>query len=226
MSARSSPARLPVVVLISGGGSNLQALIDAIENHDLPIEIRAVVSNRPDAYGLIRAQRAGVATEIVDHKAYPGRAAFDRALQTHIDRYRPKLVVLAGFMRILTDAFVRHYEGRMLNIHPSLLPHFPGLDTHARALAAGTLEHGASVHFVTPELDGGPSIAQAVVPVLPGDTPETLAARVRTREHVLYPQVVRWFAEGRLALGNGSAQLDGQPLTLPVRLPYPDPSPL
>ncbi|HEX9802662.1 MAG TPA: phosphoribosylglycinamide formyltransferase [Gammaproteobacteria bacterium] len=186
--------RLPVVVLISGSGSNLQAIIDA----DLPITIRAVISNRADAYGLTRAEQAGIPTAVLDHKAYPDRESYDAALQELIDSYRPGLLVLAGFMRILSDGFVRHYEGRMINIHPSLLPKYRGLDTHARAIAAGDAEAGCSVHFVTPELDSGPIIIQARVPIRDGDTPETLAARVLEQEHRIYPEAIRKFAEGEL----------------------------
>lgn len=187
--------RLPVVVLISGSGSNLQAIIDA----DLPITIRAVISNRADAYGLTRAEQAGIPTAVLDHKAYPDRESYDAALQELIDSYQPGLLVLAGFMRILSDGFVRHYEGRMINIHPSLLPRYRGLDTHARAIEAGDAEAGCSVHFVTPELDSGPIIIQARVPILEGDTPETLAARVLEQEHRIYPEAIRKFADGEIS---------------------------
>ncbi len=191
MSARD---RLPIVVLISGSGSNLQSIIDA----DLPIEIRAVISNRADAYGLTRAEQAGIPTAVLDHKQFPDRESYDAALQELIDSYGPKLLVLAGFMRILSDGFVRHYEGRMMNIHPSLLPKYRGLNTHARAIEAGDREAGCSVHFVTPELDAGPVIAQARVPIHDDDTPETLAARVLEQEHRIYPEAIRLFAEGKL----------------------------
>ncbi len=200
--------RLPIVVLLSGSGSNLQAIIDAART-DLPVEIRAVISNRADAYGLERARLAGIPTRLLSHTDYPDRPAFDAALRTLIDSYRPDLVVLAGFMRILSDDFVRHYEGRMLNIHPSLLPRHRGLDTHARALEAGDREHGATVHFVTPELDSGPMVLQARVAVEPSDSPESLASRVLEQEHRIYPQAIRWFAEGRLKLEAGRALLDG-----------------
>jgi phosphoribosylglycinamide formyltransferase-1 len=186
--------RLPIVVLISGSGSNLQSIIDA----ELPITIRAVISNRADAYGLTRAEQAGIPTAVLDHKAYPDRESYDAALQELIDSYQPGLLVLAGFMRILSDGFVRHYEGRMINIHPSLLPKYRGLDTHARAIAAGDAEAGCSVHFVTPELDSGPIIIQARVTIRDGDTPETLAARVLEQEHRIYPEAIRKFAEGEL----------------------------
>ncbi|MFO7592770.1 MAG: phosphoribosylglycinamide formyltransferase [Pseudomonadota bacterium] len=189
--------RLPIVVLISGSGSNLQSIIDASQR-DLPVDIRAVISNRADAYGLTRAREAGIATAVLDHKEYPDRESYDEALQELIDSYRPKLVVLAGFMRILSDDFVRHYEGRMMNIHPSLLPKYRGLHTHARAIEAGDAEAGCTVHFVTPELDSGPTIIQARVPVLEGDTPESLAARVLEQEHRIYPEAIRRFAEGKV----------------------------
>ncbi|PAU57427.1 phosphoribosylglycinamide formyltransferase [Pseudomonas indica] len=205
-------ARCNVVVLISGSGSNLQALIDSTRSDDNPARIRAVISNRSDAYGLTRAQNAGIATQVLDHKAFDGRESFDAALIEAIDTFSPHLVVLAGFMRILTPTFVRHYAGRLLNIHPSLLPLYKGLHTHQRALEAGDAEHGCSVHFVTEELDGGPLVVQAIVPVQAGDTPESLAMRVHAQEHRIYPLAVRWFAEGRLCLGEHGAMLDGQPL--------------
>ncbi|BBD76710.1 phosphoribosylglycinamide formyltransferase [Hydrogenophilus thermoluteolus] len=186
-----------LVILISGRGSNMEAIVRA----QIPgATVAAVISNRPDAAGLRFAQQHGIATEVVDHKAFPTRDAFDKMLAERIDHYRPDLVVLAGFMRILGEAFVRRYEGRMMNIHPSLLPAFPGLHTHERAIAEGCRVHGATVHFVTPALDHGPIIVQAAVPVLPEDTPETLAARVLREEHRIYPQAIRWFVEGRISL--------------------------
>lgn len=206
-----------IVVLISGSGSNLQAIIDAAASGELPGRIAAVISNRPEAFGLERARRAGIAAETLDHRRYPDRETFDQALMALIDRHAPDLVVLAGFMRILTPAFVRHYAGRMLNIHPSLLPRYKGLHTHARALAAGDSEHGVSVHFVTSELDGGPLIAQSVVPVAPGDTVASLSARVHSQEHMLYPMVIEWLTSGRLQWNSGNPVLDGAPLTGPVR---------
>ena len=201
-----------VVVLISGSGSNLQALIDSIAQDGNPARIAAVISNRADAYGLVRAQNAGIQTRVLDHKQFDGREAFDAALVEAIDGFDPQLVVLAGFMRILTPGFVNHYTGRLLNIHPSLLPKYKGLHTHQRALEAGDREHGCSVHFVTEELDGGPLVVQAVVPVESGDTPESLAQRVHSQEHHIYPLAMRWFAEGRLKLGKTGAQLDGKDL--------------
>ncbi len=204
------PQTCDVVVLLSGTGSNLQALIDSTRTGDSPVRIAAVISNRSDAYGLQRARDAGIDTRSLDHKAFDGREAFDSALIELIDAFNPKLVVLAGFMRILSADFVRHYEGRLLNIHPSLLPKYKGMDTHQRALDAGDREHGCSVHFVTEELDGGPLVVQAVVPVESGDSAQTLAQRVHTQEHRIYPLAVRWFAEGRLILGDQGALLDGQ----------------
>jgi phosphoribosylglycinamide formyltransferase-1 len=204
------PATCDVVVLLSGTGSNLQALIDSTRTGDSPARIAAVISNRSDAYGLQRAKDAGIATRTLDHKAFEGREAFDSALIELIDTFNPKLVVLAGFMRILSADFVRHYAGRLLNIHPSLLPKYKGMHTHQRALDAGDSEHGCSVHFVTEELDGGPLVVQAVVPVESDDSAQTLAQRVHTQEHRIYPLAVRWFAEGRLILGEQGALLDGQ----------------
>ena len=211
-------SRLPVVILISGGGTNLQALIDAARD-GLPVDIRAVISNQPEAYGLQRAQQAGIPTVVLDHREFETREAFDQALASLIDSYQPSLVLLAGFMRILTPAFVRHYQGRMLNIHPSLLPRFQGLHTHQRALDAAEKEHGASIHFVTEELDGGPIIIQARVPVLPGDDAARLAARVLEKEHIIYPLAVRWIAEGRLSLNSaGQVVFDNQVLSAPMDL--------
>ncbi|WP_095078412.1 phosphoribosylglycinamide formyltransferase [Pseudomonas sp. Irchel s3h17] len=204
------PQTCDVVVLLSGTGSNLQALIDDAQNADNSVRIRAVISNRADAYGLQRARDAGIDTRALDHKAFEGREAFDAALIELIDAFQPKLVVLAGFMRILSAGFVRHYQGRLLNIHPSLLPKYKGLHTHQRALEAGDTEHGCSVHFVTEELDGGPLVVQAVIPVELHDSPQSLAQRVHTCEHQIYPLAVRWFAEGRLSLGEQGASLDGQ----------------
>ncbi|VFN04679.1 MAG: formyltetrahydrofolate-dependent phosphoribosylglycinamide formyltransferase [Candidatus Kentron sp. G] len=186
----------PIVVLISGRGSNLQAIIDAA-GRDLPVKIRAVISNRAGAFGLERARLAGIETLTLEHTSFPSRKAFDAALASVIEGFEPRLVVLAGFMRVLTPAFVSHFAGRLINIHPALLPQLPGLDTHERAIAAGFKEHGASVHFVTEEVDAGPIIIQARVPVLPDDTPETLAARVLVEEHRILPQAIRWFVEGK-----------------------------
>jgi phosphoribosylglycinamide formyltransferase-1 len=207
------PATCNVVVLISGSGSNLQALIDSTSPAN-PVRIRAVISNRADAFGLKRAEAAGIPVQSLDHKQYADRESFDRALIECIDRFDAELVVLAGFMRILSPAFVRHYQGRLLNIHPSLLPRHKGLHTHQRALEAGDKEHGCSVHFVTEELDGGPVVLQAAIPINTDDTPDNLAQRIHTQEHLIYPLAVRWFAEGRLRLGQTGAELDGQALPL------------
>jgi phosphoribosylglycinamide formyltransferase-1 len=202
-----SPA--PIVVLISGRGSNLKAILDAIANRSLHARVCAVMSNNPGAAGLDHARAAGVPTEVIDHRHYASREAFDAALMQAIDRHAPRLVVLAGFMRILTRGFIEHFAGRLLNIHPSLLPRYPGLDTHRQALAAGEREHGATVHFVTPEVDSGPRIIQARVPVLPGDTPQTLAGRVLGQEHRIYPLAIQWVLSGRVSLRDGQALLDG-----------------
>lgn len=214
----TAPAKMRVVVLISGRGSNLQALIDQVADGTLPITIAAVISNVRGVYGLERARQAGIPTLELDHKPYAERAAFEAALIKLIDAQQPQLVVLAGFMRILTPAFTAHYHGRLLNIHPSLLPKFRGLHTHERAISAGEIEHGASIHFVTAELDGGPLIAQARVPVLPNDDAETLAARVLIAEHRLYPQVIHWFAQGRLKLQGTQILFDDIALQSPLQL--------
>ena len=187
-----------IVILISGRGSNMMAIAQACAGDGWNARIAAVISNRPDAAGLANAVRRGIATAVVDHRAHADRAAFDAALAEAIDAFAPDLVVLAGFMRILSAEFVNRYAGRMLNIHPSLLPAFTGLHTHRRAIEAGCKLAGATVHVVTPELDHGPIVAQAAVPVLEGDTEETLAARVTAAEHILYPRVVRWWVDGEL----------------------------
>ena len=201
-----------IVILISGGGSNMAAIVRAAQRDQwgkaLGAKVAAVISNRGDAGGLAFAREQGIAAEVVDHKAFPSREAFDDALAAAIDRHQPALLVLAGFMRILTPGFVARYQGRMLNIHPSLLPAFPGLHTHQRALDAGCRIAGATVHFVTAELDHGPMVGQAAVPVLPGDTPATLAARVLVQEHELYPRAIRWFVEGRLTIEDGKVLVD------------------
>ncbi|MFK7608373.1 MULTISPECIES: phosphoribosylglycinamide formyltransferase [unclassified Pseudomonas] len=204
------PDTCDVVVLLSGTGSNLQALIDSDDVKGSPATLRAVISNRADAYGLQRAKDAGISTRVLDHTAFEGREAFDAALIEVIDTFKPHLVILAGFMRILSADFVRHYQGRLLNIHPSLLPKYKGLHTHQRALDAGDREHGCSVHFVTEELDGGPLVVQAVIPVESDDSAHSLAQRVHAQEHRIYPLAVRWFAEGRLSLDEQGALLDGQ----------------
>ena len=193
-----------IVILISGRGSNMQAILEA----RLPLTVAAVISNDPQAAGLATAQRHGIATRAVDHRAHGDRAAFDAALGREIDAFGPDLVVLAGFMRILTDDFVNRYRGRLINIHPSLLPAFTGLHTHRRALEAGVKVHGCTVHFVTPQLDHGPIVIQAAVPVLAGDSEDTLAARVLAEEHRIFPQAIRWFCDGRLEITpQGTASL-------------------
>lgn len=216
MTATTDNSRLPIVVLISGNGSNLQAIIDAIDAGDLHADIRAVISNRAEAYGLERAQNHGVATAVINHHDYPDRKQFDLALQKIIDRFDPRLLVLAGFMRILTPDFVEHYKGRMINIHPSLLPRHTGLNTHQRAIDAGDTEHGVSIHFVTNELDGGPVISQARVPILPDDNAETLARRVLDQEHILYPQTLEWFCREQLQQVGNAVYLDGKRLDKPI----------
>ena len=205
-------ARKRVAILISSRGSNMVALIEAAKDTAYPAEIVLVLSNEPAAEGLKRAAAAGIKTAIVDHRQFGrDREAFERALQSELEAHSIELVCLAGFLRLLTPWFVRQWEGRLLNIHPALLPDFKGLDTHARALAAGAKEHGATVHFVVPEMDSGPIVAQAAVPVLPGDTEQTLAARVLAVEHRIYPQALRLVAEGRVRIDGGRCLIDGQP---------------
>ncbi|WP_027801546.1 phosphoribosylglycinamide formyltransferase [Paraburkholderia dilworthii] len=189
-----------LVILISGRGSNMEAIVRACSDEGWPAKVAAVIANRPDAAGLAFAASHGIATAVVDHRQFPDRDSFDSALAEQIDSFSPDLVALAGFMRVLTDGFVDRYAGRMLNVHPSLLPSFPGLKTHQQALDAGVRLHGASVHFVTSRLDHGPIVAQSAVPVETGDTPAMLAERVLATEHIIYPRAVRWFVEGRLAL--------------------------
>jgi len=196
-----------IVILISGRGSNMQAIVRALETERWPARIAAVISNKPDAQGLVFAQARGIPTAVVPSKDFASREAFDAVLQKTIDGYQAELVVLAGFMRILTAPFVAHYAGRMLNIHPSLLPLFPGLHTHRQALAAGVREHGATVHFVTAELDHGPAVLQARIAVLPGDTEASLAERLLAEEHRIYPQAVRLFVEDRLSIENGEVRI-------------------
>jgi phosphoribosylglycinamide formyltransferase-1 len=200
-----------IVILISGRGSNMEAIVRAQQAEAWPARIAAVISNKPDAKGLAFAQDHGIPTAVVPNKEFPTREAFDAALQATIDRFEPDLVVLAGFMRILTAPFVEHYAGRMLNIHPSLLPLFPGLHTHRQALDAGVEEHGATVHFVTAELDHGPAVIQARIPVLPGDTEDSLAERLLAEEHVIYPQAVRLFVEDRLSIEGGEVRIAATP---------------
>ena len=200
-----------IVILISGRGSNMEAIVRAQQAEAWPARIAAVISNKPDAKGLAFAASHGIPTAVVPNKEFPTREAFDAALQETIDRFNPDLVVLAGFMRILTAPFVEHYAGRMLNIHPSLLPLFPGLHTHRQALDAGVEEHGATVHFVTAELDHGPAVIQARIPVLPGDTEDSLAERLLAEEHVIYPKAVRLFIEDRLSIEGGEVRIAATP---------------
>lgn len=199
-----------IVILISGRGSNMEAVVRAAQAEQWPARIAAVISNRADAQGLVFAAEHGIATAVVANKDYASRDAFDAALQAVVDSFAPDLVVLAGFMRILTAPFVDHYAGRMLNIHPSLLPLFPGMATHRKAIEAGVTEHGATVHFVTAELDHGPAVARAVVPVLPGDTEESLSARVLVQEHLLYPRAIRLFIDDKLSVEHGQVRVDPQ----------------
>lgn len=201
-----------LAVLISGRGSNLQAFIDACASGSLAAQISVVISNNPDAPGLGRAAAAGIATRCIDHRDYPDRQSFDLALARELDQWQVDLVILAGFMRILTRAFITPFSVRLLNVHPSLLPKYPGLNTHQRALDAGDREAGVTVHFVTLELDGGPPIIQARVPIHPDDTVETLAARVIVAEHLIYPLAVKWYIAGRLKLTDRGAYLDGRPI--------------
>ena len=199
-----------IVILISGRGSNMEAVVRAAQAEQWPARIAAVISNRADAQGLVFAAEHGIATAVVANKDYASREQFDAALQAVIDGFAPDLVVLAGFMRILTPPFVEHYTGRMLNIHPSLLPLFPGMATHRQALEAGVTEHGATVHFVTAELDHGPAVVSAVVPVLPGDTEDSLSARVLVQEHLLYPRAIRLFIDDKLSVEHGQVRVDPQ----------------
>lgn len=201
-----------VVVLISGSGSNLQALLNHFQDNE-SVTISAVISNKADAFGLQRAARAGVPTQVLSHRDYSDRLSFDQALIQVIDQYQPDLVVLAGFMRILTPEFTRHYQQRLMNIHPSLLPKYKGLDTHQRALEAGDTEHGCSVHFVTEHLDGGPVVIQASIAIEADDNVDSLAQKIHQLEHQIYPLAVQWFAEGRLQLANNAVVLDGHVLS-------------
>jgi phosphoribosylglycinamide formyltransferase-1 len=205
-------ARKPcsIVILVSGRGTNMQAVIDAVADGSLPVEIRAVISNRPGVAALQRATDAGLQCRVLDHTEYDNRMAFDRDLMTLIDSFQPDLVVLAGFMRILTENFVNHYLGRLINIHPALLPKYPGLNTHEQALAAGDARHGATVHFVTAEVDGGPCVLHADVPVLPEDTADSLAARVLEQEHTILPMVIKWYALEQLSYRDGKAYYGDQ----------------
>ncbi len=211
-----SKGRCKTAILISGSGSNLQSFIDRVDSGEIDLELAVVFSNRPDAYGLQRAQQAGIATACIEHAPFADRETFDRAVAAKLDEWQPELLILAGFMRILSPWFVKHYEGRVLNIHPALLPAYPGLDTHQRVLDAGETWHGSSVHFVTEELDGGPCILQGKLAVDRQETAEQLCARVQAIEHQIYPQAADWFGKGRLQFKDGCAWLDGNRLDKPV----------
>lgn len=206
----SSLEKCNAVVLISGGGSNLQAFIDQISTGDLPLNIKLVISNNDDVYGLERAKTAGIRAACIDHREFESRSHFDRALMIEIDKAKPDVVILAGFMRILTPEFVNHYENKLLNIHPSLLPKYPGNNTHQRALDAEDDWHGISVHYVVAEVDAGPVILQGRIPIKNDDTPDTLQQRIHKIEHILYPQAVKWFAQDRLNILNGKVLLDDE----------------
>ena len=212
---------LPIAVLISGRGSNMRVIAERAAASTLPVDVRVVVSDQPAAEGLQAAAALNIATRVLGAREFADRPSYDRALVQLLEQYQPQLIVLAGFMRILTPHFIGAFAGRMLNVHPSLLPKYRGLHTHRRALEAGETLHGVSVHFVTEELDGGPVVLQAEVPVLPGDSEKTLSARVQQAEHRIYPQAIDWFARGRLLLQDGRAWLDGKPLDAPLREPSP-----
>lgn len=210
----STPYR--IVVLLSGSGTTLQSIIDS----DVPANIAAVISNRPNVMGIDRAKDAGIPAHVLDHTEYDSREAFDVVLQAQIDAYQPDLVVLAGFMRILSEDFVNHYHGSIINIHPSLLPKYKGMHTHQRAVDAAETHHGSSVHFVNTELDGGPVLLQARLPILPTDTPESLELRIKTKEHIIYPTAITWLAEDRIALIDGEIYMDNKKITNPVIIDY------
>jgi phosphoribosylglycinamide formyltransferase-1 len=215
-------ARLPIAILISGRGTNMRAIAERAAAGTLPVEVRVVVSDQPAAAGLRTAAAMNITTRVLVPRDFADRASYDQALVRLLSEHGPQLIVLAGFMRILTPHFIGAFAGRILNVHPSLLPSYRGLHTHRRVLEAGERLHGASVHFVTEELDGGPVILQAEVPVLPGDSETTLSARVQRSEHRIYPQAIDWFAHGRLLLQDGRAWLDGRPLDSPLREPAED----
>lgn len=213
----TSHSKARTVILISGRGSNMMSLVEASQKNECHIDVAAVISNRPNAAGLAFAQEKGIKTNCLDHTQFDGREAFDTALVDIIDQHKPDLVILAGFMRILTPEFTRHYAGRMLNIHPSLLPKYTGLNTHARALESGDSEHGASVHFVTEELDGGPVVLQSVVPILDDDTEDSLTQRVLKTEHNIYPLVADWFGKGLVACDHHSVIYNELILEKPIK---------
>lgn len=212
--------RCKSAILISGSGTNLQAFIDRVAGGALELELSVVLSNKPDALGLVRAKNAGIPTACIEHSRFPDRVAFDRAVAEKLDDWRPDLLILAGFMRILSAAFVTHYAGKIINIHPALLPMYPGLDTHQRVLEAGDEWHGSTVHFVTEELDGGPRILQGRLPVRSGESADELAARVQTVEHQIYPVAAGWFGEGRVQFRDGRTWIDGMLADEPVVQTY------
>ena len=220
MTAGRSAKRLKIAVLISGSGSNLQAFIDRANTPESGFDIVRVISNRADAFGLQRARDAEIASTCIEHQHFESRESFDRAVAAALDGDKPDLIILAGFMRILSPWFVSHYQGRILNIHPALLPKYPGLDTHARVIKAGDAQHGSTVHFVTEELDGGPRVLSGRIRVQEEDTADGLRGRVQAVEHRIYPDVVEWFAEGRLRYKDGAAWLDGRELTEPVGVDF------
>lgn len=211
-----STSSCKTAILISGSGSNLQSFIDRADSGEIDLNLCVVFSNKPDAYGLIRAENAGIATACIGHGDYPDREKFDRAVAARLDDWQPELLILAGFMRILSPWFVEHYKGKVLNIHPALLPAYPGLDTHQRVLTAGEAWHGSTVHFVTEELDGGPRILQGRLAVDPSESADELCARVQAVEHQVYPEAANWFGQGRLEFIDGNAWLDGKLLEEPV----------
>ena len=210
MNSSVQGAKTRAVILVSGSGSNLQAFIDQVASDQLDIDIRLVVSNKPKAFGLERATHAGIKNTCVNHRDYASRLEFDQAMIERIDQEQPDIIILAGFMRILTPEFVNHYESRLINIHPSLLPKYPGVDTHQRALEAGDTWHGASIHFVVPEVDAGPIILQGRLTIQANDTPDSLQQRIHKIEHKLYPLAVKWFSQGRLTTSDGQILLDGE----------------
>jgi phosphoribosylglycinamide formyltransferase-1 len=213
--------RCKTAILVSGSGTNLQAFIDRVADGRLEIDLVVVFSNKPEAYGLSRAKNAGIATVCVQHGDFESRELFDRAVAGELDKYQPDLIILAGFMRILSPWFVRHYEGKVLNVHPALLPLYPGLNTHQRVLDAGDSHHGSTVHFVTEELDGGPRIVAGRLPIVPGESADDLQRRVQAVEHQVYPQAAQWFGEGRIRYLEGQAFFDGEPLEEPVVIDFP-----
>jgi len=212
--------RCKTAILISGSGTNLQAFIDAVDGGQLNLDLTVVFSNNPEAFGLQRAEKAGITTSCIQHSDYPDRASFDQAVVADLDRFEPDLLILAGFMRILSKAFVAHYAGKILNIHPALLPLYPGLNTHQRVLDAGDEWHGSTVHFVTEKLDAGPRILQGRLAVVPGETAEELAARVQAIEHQIYPQAAAWVGSGKARFQNGQSWVDDQRSEEPTVLTY------